>query len=150
MPRWRNRQNSEKHMIGLVLVTHGETGEAFLETMAANFPDFPQAGIKTIDSINTKTENYFAAIRSAIREVDKGQGVIVLTDDFDSESIASTVEAAQIGSLIKTEILGGINLPMMVKLGTARLQNLSFEETVAVALKAKNYITISPDKHQCG
>jgi len=138
-------------MIGVVFVTNGDSGAAFLEILGMNFSDLPQNNIRTInvpfdcERMKEDGKKYIAAIQAAIEDTDEGQGVILLTDSFDFPSTRLAITAAEAEPRIKTEILSGVNMPMVVKLATIRGER-SFEDTVAAAqAAARKYIINARD-----
>jgi PTS system mannose-specific IIA component len=123
-------------MIGLVIVTHGQLAKAFVE--ALEYVVGPRDNIRAIciypqDNIDQHREN----ILKAAEEVDKGQGVILLTDLFGGTPSNLAISALGIKPV---EVLAGINLPMLVRL--ARLpEETSLKDAVAQAQEAgRKYI----------
>lgn len=77
-----------------------------------------------------------AEIEAAAAAVDEGQGVIVVTDMFGSTPSNLAVGACKTNG---RAVLYGANLPLLVKLATAR--RLSLSEAVSSALSAgRKYI----------
>jgi len=103
-------------MIGLVVVTHGRLAEEFLS--AAEHVVGPQDRVKSVsigpdDDMEKRRED----ILSAAREVDEGEGVIILTDMFGgtpSNLAIAVMEKAN------AEVVAGVNLPMLIKLASVR------------------------------
>ena len=103
-------------MIGMVLVTHGSLAKEF--RAALEHVVGPQTQIETIsigpdDDMDQRRRDILAAIRG----VDKGAGVVVLTDMFGgtpSNLAISAMEGAKI------DVIAGINLPMLIKLASIR------------------------------
>jgi mannose PTS system EIIA component len=103
-------------MIGLIIVTHGELASEFRS--ALEHVVGPQSQLATIaigpeDDMEKRRQDIVAAVRS----VDSGQGVAILTDMFGgtpSNLAISVMEEA------KVEVICGVNLPMLVKLASIR------------------------------
>jgi PTS system mannose-specific IIA component len=103
-------------MIGLVLVTHGRLAAEFVA--ALEHVVGPQERVRTVcigadDDIEARR----AEIVRAIREVDDGAGVVVLTDMFGgtpSNLAISTMDRKGV------EVIAGVNLPMLIKLASVR------------------------------
>ena len=128
-------------MIGLVLVTHGRLAEEFV--VAMEHVVGKQDRIATICiGPEDDMEGRRADIAKAIGDVDTGRGVIVLTDLFGgtpSNLAISLMEAD------KVEVIAGINLPMLIRLGGAR-KTMKVTEAVAAAREAgKKYITVASE-----
>ena len=77
-------------------------------------------------------------VKELISKVDNGEGVILLTEMFGntpSNLLISLIEENKI------EMIGGINLPLLVKLGSLR-ENTNIEEVIKSAVEAGNkYVT---------
>lgn len=102
-------------MVGLVVATHGKLGEELLATAAAVCGPLDRARAITLSSAQPMEEAREALAR-AIRELDDGDGVLVVTDMFGGtpSNLALTFLDARI------EVVTGVNLPMLLKLSTAR------------------------------
>ena len=128
-------------MIGLVLVTHGRLAEEFVTAMVHVVG--PQELVETIAiGPDDDMEKRRADIASAIAKVDVGCGVIVLTDLFGGTPSNLAI------SLMKrdcVEVIAGINLPMLIRLESAR-RNLSVGAAVAAAREAgRKYISVASE-----
>ncbi|MGA1867036.1 MAG: PTS sugar transporter subunit IIA [bacterium] len=103
-------------MIGIIIVAHGNLAQAFLQTMEMIIG--PQEGFEiiSIDSID-KFEQARQDLEQAIRRVDSGSGVIILTDMFGGTP--SNLSLSFLKEK-KIEVVTGINLPMLLKLPSLR------------------------------
>jgi PTS system mannose-specific IIA component len=126
-------------MIGMVLVTHGRLAAEFIA--ALEHVVGVQANIEAIcigpeDDMEMRRHD----IREAIRRVDSGKGVVVLTDMFGgtpSNLAISFMERS------KVEVIAGINLPMLIKLASLRqTESLGFAVTGAQEAGRK-YINVA-------
>ena len=126
-------------MIGLVLVTHGALADEF--KLAMEHVVGPQEYVETIaigpeDNAESRRDDILAALGRA----DTGDGVIILTDMFGGTPNMSAISVMQNH---KVEVIAGVNLPMLVKLGRIRGE-MTMEEAVAMAQEAgKKYITVA-------
>jgi mannose PTS system EIIA component len=83
-----------------------------------------------------------ADIAAAISEVDAGQGVIVLTDLFGGTPSNLAISLLEPG---RFEVIAGINLPMLIRLGGAR-KAMKVVDAVAAAREAgRKYITVASE-----
>jgi len=132
---------AEQTMIGLVLVTHGRLAEEFV--VAMEHVVGKQERIATICiGPEDDMESRRADIAKAIETVDGGRGVIVLTDLFGGTPSNLAISLMQAG---KVEVIAGINLPMLIRLGGAR-KTMKVTEAVAAAREAgKKYITVASE-----
>lgn len=128
-------------MIGMILVTHGRLAEEFVNAMEHVVG--PQEAVATICiGPNDDMEQRRSEIAAAIREVDSGAGVIVLTDLFGGTPSNLAISLLERG---KVEVIAGINLPMLIRLAGGRA-SLCVEEAVEAAQKAgRNYITVASE-----
>ena len=126
-------------MIGLVLVTHGRLAAEFLAAMEHVVG--PQAMTRAVCiGADDDIEQRRSEIVEAIKSVDDGSGVVVLTDMFGgtpSNLAISTMDRKGI------EVIAGVNLPMLVKLASLR-EGCGLEQAVVRAQEAgKKYINIA-------
>ncbi|MCA1200096.1 PTS sugar transporter subunit IIA [Sphingomonas sp. R647] len=128
-------------MIGLVLVTHGRLAEEFV--VAMEHVVGKQERIATIAiGPDDDMEGRRADIATAIGEVDGGRGVILLTDLFGGTPSNLAISLMDAG---KVEVIAGINLPMLIRLGGAR-KTMKVTEAVAAAREAgRKYITVASE-----
>jgi len=126
-------------MIGIVLVTHGRLAVEFRSALEHVMG--PQRQIETImidpkDDIDSRRKE----IIEAVKRVDSGQGVAILTDMFGG---TPSNLAISVMSQPKVEVLAGINLPMLIKLAKVR-ETCPLEQAVTAAQEAgRKYCTIA-------
>ena len=128
-------------MIGLVLVTHGRLAEEFVTAMVHVVG--PQERIATISiGPDDDMEERRADIAAAIAAVDTGRGVIVLTDLFGGTPSNLAISLMERGRI---EVIAGINLPMLIRLESAR-KAMSVVAAVAAAREAgRKYISVASE-----
>ena len=103
-------------MVGVVLVTHGRLGEELLSTAQGIIGKLEAAASVGVGSSETM-EQIRENLSKAIDGVDAGDGVLVLTDMFGGTPANLAL------SLLderRVEVVTGANLPMVLKLSTAR------------------------------
>jgi PTS system mannose-specific IIA component len=128
-----------KCMIGLVLVTHGALADEF--KLAMEHVVGPQENVETIaigpeDNAESRRDD----ILSAIDRADSGGGVIILTDMFGGTPSNLAISVMQNRNV---EVIAGVNLPMLVKLGRVRA-DMGIEQAVTIAQEAgRKYITVA-------
>lgn len=128
-------------MIGLVLVTHGRLAEEFVVAMEHVVGKQEQIASICIGP-EDDMESRRADIAAAIASVDAGRGVIVLSDLFGGTPSNLAISLMEAG---KVEVIAGINLPMLIRLGSAR-KTMKVTEAVAAARDAgRKYITIASE-----
>jgi PTS system mannose-specific IIA component len=103
-------------MVGIVIVGHGRLAEEMVRTLedvlgqvdaleaVVNDPADPLARVR-------------ARIEDAVRRVDRGQGVLILTDMLGDTETNQSLAIARTGG---AEVVAGVNMPMLIKLASAR------------------------------
>ncbi|MCA1956425.1 PTS sugar transporter subunit IIA [Zymomonas sp.] len=128
-------------MIGLVLVTHGGLAAEFVTAME-HVVGKQEAVAAICIGPDDDMENRRADIAKAIAEVEKGDGVILLTDLFGGTPSNLAISLMQPG---KVEVIAGINLPMLIRLERARRQQ-DVQTAVAAAREAgRKYISVASE-----
>jgi mannose PTS system EIIA component len=128
-------------MIGLILVTHGRLAEEFL--VALEHVVGPQQHIASVCiGPRDNMEDRRKEISAAIKNVDQGKGVIVLSDLFGGTPSNLAISLLEPG---RVEVIAGINLPMLIRLDSAR-KNMDVRGAVAAARDAgRKYISVASD-----
>lgn len=126
-------------MIGVVVITHGRLADELIDAARLIV-----GSIEAVEGISMAPDEDMEAaqarILEAIKKVDSGKGVLILTDLFGGtpSNLSLTFLAER-----KVEVLSGVNLPMLLSLATGR-DNKSLEEVAEMAMNAgKKNITIA-------
>ena len=126
-------------MIGLVLVTHGRLAAEFrsaMEHVVGPQENFEAISIGPDDDMEHRRSD----ILEAISRADSGAGVILLTDMFGgtpSNLAISVMDNA------KVEVIAGVNLPMLIKLASVRV-DATLEDAIGQAQEAgRKYINVA-------
>ncbi|MBI5182805.1 MAG: PTS sugar transporter subunit IIA [Nitrospinae bacterium] len=98
-------------MIGVVIITHGSLGIELLKTAEMIIGKTRNVNVVSIDQ-NNSVDLARARISNAIKEVDAGDGVLVLTDMFGGTP--SNISISFLDEL-NIEVVSGVNLPMLMK-----------------------------------
>jgi PTS system mannose-specific IIA component len=126
-------------MIGVVLVTHGRLAAEFrsaLEHVVGPQRQIEAVTIGPDDDIDQCRND----IIEAVKRVDSGDGVAILTDMFGG---TPSNLAISVMSRPKVEVLAGINLPMLIKLAKVR-ETSPLQDAVNAAQEAgRKYCTIA-------
>lgn len=128
-------------MIGLVLVTHGRLAAEFVTAMEHVVG--PQEAVAAICiGPDDDMEARRADIATAIAEVDRGTGVILLTDLFGGTPSNLAISLMEPG---RFEVIAGVNLPMLIRLEGAR-KMMKVQAAVAAARDAgRKYISVASE-----
>lgn len=128
-------------MIGLVIVTHGRLADELklaTEHVVGPLDQFITVCIGADDDLELANQ----AVHDAVKSVDSGGGVMLLTDMFGGTP--SNLAISLLGRE-NVEVVAGVNLPMLIKLSEARL-NLSLSEAAQTAKQAgRHYIAIASE-----
>ena len=126
-------------MIGLVFVTHGNLAREFVAAMEHVVG--PQSDVECVcigpdDDMEERRQE----ILQKAKGVDSGDGVLLLTDMFGGTPSNLAMSVIGHGNF---DVIGGANLPMLIKLATAR-KDMALSECVICAQEAgKKYINVA-------
>ena len=128
-------------MIGLILVTHGHLADEFVAAMEHVVGQ--QEGVVPIcigpsDDMEIRRQD----IADAIARVDDGEGVIMLTDLFGGTPSNLAISLLEHG---RTEVIAGVNLPMLIRLAGARKCKPLREAAEAAREAGRCYITLASE-----
>lgn len=131
--------SNSQNKIGIVLVTHGNLAIELVKVMEHVVG--PQEQLATVsigpdDDMEKRRED----ILNSVQSVDRGLGVIILTDMFGgtpSNLAISIMEQAKI------DIVAGVNLPMLVKLASVRSSETMSEAVTQARDAGQKYIMVA-------
>jgi PTS system mannose-specific IIA component len=126
-------------MIGIVLVTHGRLAIEFrsaLEHVVGPQTQIESVTIGPDDDVERRRND----IIEAVKRVDTGEGVAILTDMFGGTPSNLSISVM---NRPMVEVLAGINLPMLVKLAKVRSESPLAEAVVQAQEAGRKYITIA-------
>lgn len=126
-------------MIGVVLVSHANIAKEMLDVIQHIVG--PQDKIKAISIFpEDDIEKKRLEILDSVKKVDSGKGVIVLTDMFGGtpSNLAISVMENE-----KIEVVAGVNLPMLIKMMSAR-EKKSIKELIKISQESgRKYINVA-------
>lgn len=103
-------------MIGVLITAHGNLGGELLKAVELIKGNIK--GVLHLSMDQTKgVEELKKEIASAIKKLDQGQGVLILTDLFGGTPSNIALSFLKPG---KVEVVTGVNLPMLLKLSEMR------------------------------
>ncbi|HZP19400.1 MAG TPA: PTS sugar transporter subunit IIA [Bauldia sp.] len=126
-------------MIGLVLVTHGRLAVEFraaLEHVVGAQTQIETISIDPDDDVERRRRD----ILEAVARVDAGSGVIILTDMFGGTPSNLAISVMEAG---KTEVIAGVNLPMLIKLASVRGEKSLIEAISDAQDAGRKYINVA-------
>ncbi len=121
-------------MIGVVVVTHGHLADEFIA--AAEHVLGPQRQMRAVaigpdDDMQLRRDDILAAVR----HVDDGAGVVILTDMFGGTPSNLSISVMTDN---RVEVIAGVNLPMLIKLCVER-GRATLSEAAHMAQEAGRY-----------
>ncbi len=99
-------------MIGVVIITHGGLGIELLKTAEIIIGKRRNVSVVSIDQKNS-VDSARDRVSKAIKDVDGGDGVLLLTDMFGGTP--SNIGISFLDEL-NIEVVSGVNLPMLMKI----------------------------------
>jgi PTS system ascorbate-specific IIA component len=109
-------------MVGILIVAHGAFGEALIHCASHVLGKRPlrvrQVGI----TVHDDPDAILPQAQDLVRQLDEGDGVLVLTDMLGATP--SNI-AARLAAPGRVEVVAGVNLPMLVRALTYRAQPLA-------------------------
>lgn len=120
-------------MVGVVLVTHGRLADELISAVKFVVADKSSVNIEGV-CLDTREEfeTFAKKIKNAIKKVDEGDGILIITDMFGGtpSNVSLTFLEGK-----KLEVLSGVNLPMLLKLATLP-STVTLDEAVKIAESA--------------
>lgn len=117
-------------MIGILLITHGELGKSLIECathVLGHQPLFLE--FLSIEN-DCEHENMFKQISERISLLDKGDGVLILTDIFGATPCNIITKIIKPG---KVSAIAGVNLSMLIR--SISYRHESFDALIAKAIQ---------------
>jgi len=127
-------------VLGIVLVGHNDLAESMksvAEHVVGALPDVVCVSVLPTDDIEEKRQEIF----QKIKQVDKGKGVVLLTDMFGGTPSNLAISLMQEG---KVEVISGMNIPMIVKLVRMRKKKL-MDAVIQSAESGQHYIMVASE-----
>lgn len=99
-------------MIGIVIVTHSQLAEALIDAAEFVLQEKPEAVVPVSIDLNEPVAKLRDKIAAGLKSVNRGGGVLVLTDMFGGTPSNLSYSFLEEGSV---EVLSGVNLPVLVR-----------------------------------
>lgn len=115
--------------VGVLVITHGEIGIALLDEAISILGVCPLPTASLAAPAGCDPDQVLASAEQAVRELDNGDGVLVLTDLYGSTP--SNI-ACRLYGHHNVRVVSGINLPMLIRI--LNYPNLDIDELVHKAV----------------
>jgi len=99
-------------MIGILIVTHSQLGDALIEAAEFIIGGRPKAMVSVSIDLNQSAEKLRGKISEGIKKVEKKEGVLILTDMFGGTPSNLSYSFLEEG---RVEVLSGVNLPILIQ-----------------------------------
>ena len=127
-------------MIGIVIVTHSQLGEALIEAAEFILGSKPEATTAVSIDLKENAEILRNKIDSAIKKVRQPQGVLILTDMFGGTPSNLSYSFLEEG---KIEVMSGVNLPILIKATSIRKEKELGDLAVTLESFGKRSISLA-------
>ncbi|HEX9665582.1 MAG TPA: PTS sugar transporter subunit IIA [Thermodesulfobacteriota bacterium] len=117
-------------MVGIVVVTHGKLADELISVVKFVISGNPNVKIEGLSlDQGMEFETFTQNIKKAIKKVDEGDGILLVTDMFGGtpSNISLTFLEDK-----RVEVISGVNLPMLLKLATLS-SSITLDEAVKIA-----------------
>ena len=104
-------------MIGIVIVTHSQLGDALIEAAEFIIGKRPEALVSVSIDLNESAEVLRGKIAAGIKKVKSKEGVLILTDMFGGTPSNLSYSFLEEG---KIEVISGVNLPILIQAANTR------------------------------
>ena len=115
--------------VGVLLVTHKGIGTALLAVAGKLLPNLPLKAEAFEVAFDSDPDAMLPAASAALRRVDEGDGVLVLTDLYGASPSNLAAKLAQLGTPVRR--VSGLGLPMLLRV--MNYAELGLDELPAVA-----------------
>ncbi len=106
-----NNKNENTEPAGILVITHSNYGESLLAAAESILGPIENCAALSID-ITADVKETIDGLRSTVENMDKGNGVLILTDMFGG---TPTNLSLSLLSIKGVEVVTGVNLPMILR-----------------------------------
>ena len=115
-------------MIGIVIVTHSQLGDALIGAAEFIIGNRPEAIESVSIDLSESADKLRAKIARGIKKVEEDEGVLILTDMFGGTPSNLSYSFLEEGHI---EVLSGVNLPVLIQAASLRDKNMKLDELAA-------------------
>jgi mannose PTS system EIIA component len=118
------------NMVGLVVAAHGRLAQELVATAEQIMGKLPEVTAVSIEP-GAPAEAIRQQMRAAVKEMDHGNGVLVLADLFGGTPCK---ESLLLCGKENVEVLAGVNLPMLMKAASLRKEPIPLHDLAEALL----------------
>jgi len=131
-------------MVGILIIAHASYGEALVKS-ASHVVGHPLVRVMHLGmSVREDPDQVLGTAAEMVRQLDQGDGVLVLTDIVGGTPSNIATLLAVPG---KVETIAGVNLPMLVRTLTYRDQPLAVVVQKAISGGQEGVLHLVPEAH---
>lgn len=127
-------------MIGIVVVTHSQLGEALIEAAEFIVGNRPAGVVSVSIDLNQNVDKLREKVAAGIKKAGREEGVLLLTDMFGGTPSNISYSFLEEG---RVEVLSGVNLPILVHAMNSRLKMGLSELAASLETFGRKSITLA-------
>jgi PTS system mannose-specific IIA component len=127
-------------MIGIVVVTHNQLGEALIEAAEFIVGNRPEGVVSVSIDLNQNVDKLREKVAAGIKKVGREDGVLLLTDMFGGTPSNISYSFLEEG---RVEVLSGVNLPILVQALNSRAKMGLSELAASLETFGRKSITLA-------
>ena len=127
-------------MIGILIVTHRQLGDALIDAAEFILGEVPESTQAVSIDLSENAEKLRSKIKTAIKKVNGHQGVLIMTDMFGGTPSNLSYSFLEEG---RVEVISGVNLPILIKAVSARKSNSLSELAELLEAYGKKSISLA-------
>jgi PTS system mannose-specific IIA component len=115
-------------MIGIVIVTHRQLGDALIGAAEFIIGNRPEAMESVSIDLSENADKLRTKIAQGIKKVEGQEGILILTDMFGGTPSNLSYSFLEEGRI---EVLSGVNLPILIQAASLRDKDMKLDELAA-------------------
>jgi mannose PTS system EIIA component len=115
-------------MIGIVIVTHRQLGDALIGAAEFIIGNRPEAMESVSIDLSENADKLRTKIAQGIKKVEGQEGILILTDMFGGTPSNLSYSFLEEGRI---EVLSGVNLPILIQAASLRDKDMKLGELAA-------------------
>ena len=115
-------------MIGIVIVTHSQLGDALIGAAEFIIGSRPEAMESVSIDLSQNADKLRSKIARGIKKVEGQEGILILTDMFGGTPSNLSYSFLEEGHI---EVLSGVNLPILIQAASLRDKDMKLDELAA-------------------